>query len=78
MARSLGRISAMTVSGLDLLRIVNTRRPSLPVFMISTYGDDAATALAAGANGFLTKPVDFPRLKQDITAVMTGTTGGNG
>ena len=62
------------MSGLDLLRIVKTRRPSLPVFMISTYGD-AAAALARGAAGFLTKPVDFPKLKQDIMAVMTDTMG---
>jgi CheY-like chemotaxis protein len=62
------------MSGLDLLQIVKTRRPDLPVFMISTYGD-AAAALARGADGFLTKPIDFPKLKQDITTVMTDTTG---
>ena len=68
------------VSGLDLLPIVKTRRPNLPVFMISAYGDadTVATALARGANGFLTKPVDFPKLKQDIMAVMADATGGNG
>ena len=68
------------MSGLDLLRIVKTRRPDLPVFMISAYGDadTVATALARGADGFLTKPVDFPKLKQDIMAVMTDATGGNG
>jgi hypothetical protein len=38
--------------------------------------DDAT--LARGADGFLTKPVDFPKLKQDIMAVMTDATGGNG
>ena len=65
------------MSGLDLLRIVKTRRPSLPVLLISTYGD-AATALARGADRFLTNPVDFPKLKQDIMAVMTDATGGNG
>jgi CheY-like chemotaxis protein len=65
------------MSGLDLLRLVKTRRPSLPVFMISTYGD-AATALARGADKFLTKPVDFPKLKQDIMAVMTETMGRDG
>ena len=65
------------MSGLDLLTIVKTRRPGLPVSMISTYGD-AATALARGADRFLTKPVDFPKLKQDIMAVMTDATGGNG
>ena len=62
------------MSGLDLLRIVKTRRPDLPVFMISTYGD-AATALARGADGFLIKPVDFPKLKQDIMAVMADAMG---
>ena len=65
------------MSGLDLLSIVKARRPSLPVFMISTYGD-ATTALRRGADGFLTKPIDFPKLKQDIMVVMTDTTGGNG
>ena len=68
------------MSGLDLLPIVKTRRPDLPVFLISDY-DDAErvkTALARGADGFLTKPIDFPKLKQDIMAVMTDATGGNG
>jgi CheY-like chemotaxis protein len=73
----LSDITMPGMSGLDLLRIVKTRRPSLPVFMISTYGD-AAGALARGADGFLTKPIDFPKLKQDIMTVMTDTTGGNG
>ncbi len=68
------------MNGLDLLPIVKTRRPDLPVFMISAYGDadTVATALARGADGFLTKPVDFPKLKQDIMAVMADATGGNG
>ena len=67
------------MSGLDLLPIVKTRRPDLPV-MISAYGDAdrVATALARGADEFLTKPVDFPKLKQDIIAVMTDATGGDG
>jgi DNA-binding NarL/FixJ family response regulator len=39
--------------------------------MISDYGDAerVKTALARGADGFLTKPVDFPKLKQDIMTV---------
>jgi DNA-binding NtrC family response regulator len=67
------------MSGLDLLPIVKARRPDLPVFMISAYGDPdtVATALARGAGGFLTKPVDFAKLKQDIIAVMADATGGN-
>ena len=68
------------MSGLDLLPMVKARRPDLPVFMISAYGDTdtVTTALARGADEFLNKPVDFPKLKQDIMAVMTYATGGNG
>jgi CheY-like chemotaxis protein len=53
------------MSGLDLLPIVKTRRPDLPVFMISAYGDPntVATALARSADESLAKPVDFPKLK---------------
>src|SRR5207342_2884618 len=60
------------MSGLDLLPAVKERRPDLPVFMISAYGDadTVATARARGADEFLTKPVDFPKLKQDTMAVM--------
>jgi DNA-binding NtrC family response regulator len=73
-------ITMRGLSGLDLLPVVKTRRPDLPVFMISDYGDAerVKTALARGADGFLAKPVDFPKLKQDITVVMAEATGGNG
>jgi CheY-like chemotaxis protein len=60
------------MSGLDLLPKVKARRPELPVFMISAYGDAerVQTALERGANKFLTKPVDFPQLKQDVSVVV--------
>jgi DNA-binding NtrC family response regulator len=60
------------MSGLDLLPAVKSRRPELPVFMISAYGDAdrIKTALDRGASKFLTKPVDFPQLKQDVSAVV--------
>jgi CheY-like chemotaxis protein len=60
------------MSGLDLLPKVKARRPDLPVFMISAYGDKdtITTALERGANKFLTKPVDFPQLKSDVAAVI--------
>ena len=65
------------MTGLELLIVVKQRRPNLPVFMISAYGDQDTIAAAGerGANGFLTKPVDFPRLKRDIVSVMAGATG---
>jgi len=66
------------MSGLELLPEVKHRRPDLPVFMISAYGDagTVATALERGSNKFLTKPVDFPQLKQDVSAVIASAGGG--
>ena len=66
------------MTGLELLHVVKQRRPDLPVFMISAYGDQnsIATALARGADKLLTKPVDFPKLKQDIMTVMIDAMGG--
>ena len=68
------------MSGLDLLPIVKIRRPDLPVFMISAYGDadTVATALERGADKFLTKPVVFSQLKRDIMAVIADATERDG
>ncbi len=67
------------MSGLQLLPIVKERRPDLPVFMISAYGDKetVATALKCGANKFMAKPVDFAQLKRDVSVVI-GHGGGGG
>ena len=66
------------MTGLELLPVVKQRRPDLPVFMISAYGDPGTVAMALqrGANKFLAKPVDFPQLKQDVLAVMAEARGG--
>ncbi len=65
------------MTGLELLPLVKQRRPDLPVFMISAYGDKdtAAMALHRGAKQFMTKPVDFPELKRAITAVIAEAKG---
>jgi len=54
-----------------ILPIVKERRPALPVFMISAYGDvdTVNTVRERGADEFLTKPVDFARLRRDIMTV---------
>ena len=64
-------INMSGMSGLDLLPKVKERRPELPVFMISAYGgtDTVNTARERGAEEFLTKPVDFARLRRDIITV---------
>jgi len=66
------------MSGLDLLPVVHERRPELPVFMISAYGDanTVETALSRGAQKFLTKPVDFQQLKHSVMQVIAESGGG--
>ena len=65
------------MSGLELLPAVKLQRPDLPVFMISAYGDKdtVATALERGADKFLTKPVDFSQLKQDVSSAIAEARG---
>ena len=60
------------MTGLELLPKVKERRPDLPVFMISAYSDAerVQTALDRGANKFITKPVDFPQLKHEVSVVV--------
>ena len=62
------------MTGLQLLPIVKERRPKLPVFMISAYGDTQTInhALEHGASKFMPKPVDFAQLKRDVAAVIAG------
>jgi CheY-like chemotaxis protein len=65
------------MSGLDLIPEVKARRPDLPVFMISAYEDAerVKTALERGASKFVTKPVDLPLLKQDVSRVVADARG---
>ncbi|MBS0641737.1 MAG: response regulator [Acetobacteraceae bacterium] len=73
----LSDINMPGMSGLDLLPEVKQRRPDLTVIMISAYGDapTVQTAMQRGADNFVTKPVDFPRLKQHVSDVVTQVRG---
>ena len=52
------------MDGLELLHQIKTRRPDLPVMMVTAYGDDERRRLASEyAAKFITKPVDFDLLK---------------
>lgn len=61
----LSDINMPGMSGLDLLPHIRARRPDVPVFMITAYGDAAtrAKALERGARAFLTKPINFTELR---------------
>ena len=64
----LSDINMPGMDGLSLLREIKTRRPDLPVVMVTAYGDEERRrqAEAAGALQFLTKPVDFDLLKEEL------------
>ena len=64
----LSDINMPGMDGLSLLREIKTRRPNLPVMMVTAYGDDERRRQAeeAGALQFLSKPVDFDLLKEEL------------
>ncbi len=47
-------------SGMDLLTLIQDRKPDVPVIMITAYGhiESAVTAMKKGAYDFITKPLD--------------------
>ena len=68
----LSDINMPGMSGIELLAKVREVWPEVRVFMITAYGDITTEARARdlGAERFLTKPVDFGRLKQDLSATL--------
>jgi two-component system, response regulator, stage 0 sporulation protein F len=64
----LSDINMPGMSGIELLAEIRKVWPEVGVFMITAYGDSATEARARdlGAAMFLTKPVDFSRLKADL------------
>jgi CheY-like chemotaxis protein len=56
------------MDGLGLLRRLKEQRADLPVIMVTAYGDDERRRKARefGASEFVTKPVDFSLLKQQL------------
>src|SRR5580700_8140626 len=64
----LSDINMPGMDGLALLREIKERRPELPVMMVTAYGDDERRrqATEAGAMQFLSKPVDFDLLKEEL------------
>ena len=64
----LSDINMPGMDGLQLLGNIKQRRPDLPVMMVTAYGDDERRRRAheLGAFEFITKPVDFDRLKEQL------------
>ena len=64
----LSDINMPGMTGLEMLPRVKEIRPDVPVIMITAYGDAETKrkALASGATGLLTKPIDFGLLREEI------------
>jgi CheY-like chemotaxis protein len=64
----LSDINMPGMDGLQLLGEIKQRFPDLPVMMVTAYGDDERRRRAGelGAADYLTKPVDFDRLKAQL------------
>jgi CheY-like chemotaxis protein len=64
----LSDINMPGMDGLGLLRKLKEQRADLPVIMVTAYGDDERRRKASefGAAEFVTKPVDFNLLKQQL------------
>ena len=64
----LSDINMPGMDGLTLLHVIRERWPDLPVRMVTAYGDEERRRRASerGAAEFITKPVDFDFLKQQL------------
>jgi CheY-like chemotaxis protein len=64
----LSDINMPGMTGLEMLPKVKALRPTVPVIMITAYGDPETKrkAIEGGATGLLTKPIDFSLLREEI------------
>ncbi|MBR1146466.1 response regulator [Bradyrhizobium sp. AUGA SZCCT0431] len=64
----LSDINMPGMTGIEMLPRVKEIRPDVPVIMITAYGDAETRrkAIAGGAIGLLTKPIDFALLRDEI------------
>jgi CheY-like chemotaxis protein len=64
----LSDINMPGMTGLEMLPKVRELRPDVPVIMITAYGDPETRrkAIEGGAEGLLSKPVDFTLLREEI------------
>lgn len=61
-------------SGMDVLKEIKARYPSLPVVIFSMYPEDqfAVRAMKAGASAYLTKDISSRELEKAIKTVLSG------
>jgi len=68
-------VRMVKVSGLEALKEIKSFNPAIPVIIMTAYSsvDTAVDALKQGAHDYLTKPLDFDKLKITIVRAMEHT-----
>ena len=68
-------VRMVKVSGLEALEQIKSFNPAIPVIIMTAYSsvDSAVDALKQGAHDYLTKPLDFEKLKLTIARAMEHT-----
>ncbi|HER62953.1 MAG TPA: sigma-54-dependent Fis family transcriptional regulator, partial [Desulfobacteraceae bacterium] len=61
-----------TMDGMEALQRINAINPAIPVVIMTAYSsvDSAVEAIKMGAHDYLTKPLDFDRLRQTLEVAM--------
>jgi len=65
-------VRMLKISGLEALERIKSFNPSIPVIIMTAYSsiESAVSALKSGAYDYLTKPLDFDKLKVTIERAM--------
>lgn len=64
----LSDINMPGMTGMELLKKLKNKNEKQKVFLVTAYGDDHSyqQAIAAGADDYVVKPIDFDDLKQKM------------
>ena len=68
-------VRMVTVSGLEALETIKSYNPAIPVIIMTAYSsvETAVAALKQGAHDYLTKPLDFDKLRLTLERAMEHT-----
>ena len=68
-------VRMVQMSGIEALEIIKSYNPAIPIIIMTAYSsvDTAVEALKKGAHDYLTKPLDFEKLKITIRRAMEHT-----
>lgn len=64
----LSDVNMPNMTGLELLKIIKEKYPCIAIYMLTAYSDEKnrQQATQLGADGYLTKPIDFKTLREQL------------